>query len=197
MAEATADSSDEADYQAELTASELIEAERYPEAIKRLKPLCERNSGYAYYALGWFYDTGTEVPIDKQEALRCYRKAIEAGYDRTFLNLGHLLDGLGDAEGARAAYEEGAERDILSCMFWLGDMMIRGEGGVADPTQGRAWLQKAVEEGHLGAQARLIGLDMRETGTISARIVAGFRALKLLVPTIRAAWRDPESDRIY
>jgi TPR repeat protein len=197
VAEVAADSSDdESDYQAEQAIHELIISDRYAEALPLLKPLCERNSGYAYLILGGFYDTGTEVPVDKQEALRCYRKAIEAGYDRAYLNVGHLLDGLGDLEGARAAYEAGAARDNLPCMYWIGTMMLDGEGGAIDPTQGRVWLQKAADEGHYSARRRLIGIEMRETGTIGARAIAGFRILKLAVKGAQEVWRDPESDRL-
>jgi TPR repeat protein len=188
------DSEDLSDYQAELAVWELIDAERYPEAIERLQPLCERNSGGAYSLLGWFYETGTEVPIDKQEALRCYRKAIDAGFDPAYLCLGHALDRLGDKDGARAAYEAGAERDNRPCMFWLGCLLMREGSGAIDARQGRMWLNKAAENGHLVAQARLIGLNVRETGTIAAIVVAGFQTLKLLVTAFRDIVHDPEPD---
>jgi TPR repeat protein len=191
---ASDDSEDLSDYQDELAAGELIKAKRYPEAIERLKALCERNSGYAYNALGWFYETGTEVPVDMQEALRCYRKAIEAGDERAYIWLGHALDRMGDMDGARAVYEEGAAQDNRPCMFWLGCLLMREGSGAIDARQGRMWLNKAAENGHLVAQARLIGLNVRETGTIAAIVVAGFQTLKLLVTAFRDIVHDPEPD---
>jgi TPR repeat protein len=197
VAETKSDESEDlSDYQSEMAVHELIIADRHAEALPLLKPLCERHSGYAYLVLGGFYETGTEVPVDMQEALRCYRKATEVGYERAYLWLGNLLERVGDTNGARVVYEAGAELDQLPCKYWLGCMMIRGGSEAMDATRGRAWLQTAADEGHIGARAQLIGMDMHASGTIGAKVVAGFKALMLLVATVREAMRDPESDRL-
>jgi TPR repeat protein len=59
----------------------------------------------------------------------------------------------GDFAAARAAYEHDARLGDRSREFSLATMLLRGEGGAADPVTGVDWLRKAAEAGM--AQARV------------------------------------------
>lgn len=182
------------DAEIENAAHEHIVAERYEEAFVILKQLCERDSGYAFRALGSFYETGLFVPVDKQMARSYYLKAIEQEYRDAYLYLGWLLIDLGDEEGARRTFESGAKLDFLPCMYRVGHMMLDGEGGAADPAQGQAWLQKAADGGHLFAQRWLLGLEMRESRSIFAKIRVAYKIGKLVKIVLQEHLRDPHSD---
>ena len=73
----------------------------------------------------------------------------------------------GDFAAARAAYEHDARLGDRLAQFNLATMLLRGEGGAADPEKGVDWLRKAAEAGMAQAQYSL-GL-LYESGTGVAR----------------------------
>jgi len=73
----------------------------------------------------------------------------------------------GDFAAARGAYEHDAQLGDRLAQFNLATMLLRGEGGAADPEKGVDWLRKAAEAGMAQAQYSL-GL-LYESGTGVAR----------------------------
>ena len=79
----------------------------------------------------------------------------------------------GDFAAARAAYERDARLGDRLAQFNLATMLLRGEGGAADPASGVDWLRKAAEAGMAQAQYNL-GL-LYESGTGVARSLTHLR----------------------
>jgi TPR repeat protein len=64
---------------------------------------------------------------------------------------------------ARALFQEGAIRGDPDAMVNLAAMLIRGEGGGADPVDAWAWLTLARKGGREDVAAGLAGLEARMT----------------------------------
>lgn len=180
----------------EKLAFEAIQSEKYDDAYNILLPLSEKNSGYALSVIGSFYETGTIVPIDKNIARSYYEKAVKEEYITAFCRLGDLLVEIGDTAQARIIFESGAKLDSLPCMYQIGVMMIEGQGGAVDQTQGREWLRKAAEKGHIFSQRRIIGFEIRESKSIVSKIIAALKILGLMLPAFKEHMKNPDSNRI-
>lgn len=70
----------------------------------------------------------------------------------------------GDYAAARSAFSLLAETGNPDAQFFLGIMRLQGLDGPADIPAGRAWLQRAGEQGHAPAQFRLAEMYRAGTG---------------------------------
>jgi TPR repeat protein len=100
-------------------AAQLLSAGDYPGALSLLRPLAEKNSGYALLSLGWIYETGAIGPPDKKAARTYYERASAAGSDAAYLYLGRLLLRDGQDKEALAAFEKGADLGNDECQSEL------------------------------------------------------------------------------
>ena len=115
-------------------------------------------------ALGWDGACLAGPNEEYQTALKSYRdgdvvgampmlrKAADAGLAKAQVLLAELLDRSEFDEEAIAYYRKAAEQDDADGMFGYGVMIAAGEGlKKKDPAEGRRWIQKAAERGHLQA----------------------------------------------
>lgn len=180
----------------ELLAFQAIQLENYKDAYKLLLQLIDDNSGYAFNTLGSFYETGTVVPLDKIAACSYYQRAVNENYISAFSRLGSILFDTGDIAYARSVFESGAKLGSLPCMYQLGVMMIEGQGGDVDQSQGRQWLKKAAQEGHIFSQRRIIGLEVRESKSIISKIMSASKILGLIGPALKEYIKDSDSEKL-
>lgn len=100
---------------------------------------------------------------DYQAALKSYqdgdvvgampglRKAADAGHPKAQVLLAELLDRAEIDEEAAGYYRKAAEQGDVDGMFGYGVMLAAGEGVKKNPLDGRRWINKAAELGHLQA----------------------------------------------
>ena len=124
----------------------------------------------AALALAVAYDKGDGLPADPQKALSLYKIAAVGGEAEAQAALGtYFYEGgtdLGkDLVQARAWFREAAIRGDLDGMVNLSAMLIKGEGGEADPVRAWAWLTLASGAGRQDAALGLTGLERRMNAT--------------------------------
>ncbi len=99
----------------------------YIAAVEILMPLAREGNARAQYAIGFMYQKGRGLPLDKDEAEKWFRKA-EPGLRKKSEN------------GSRAA------QHILSVMY------RRGYGVEKDEEAAAEWNKRAAQQGHMIAQ---------------------------------------------
>jgi TPR repeat protein len=180
----------------EKLAGNAMTAGAYEEALRLLRPLAERKSRYALLSLGWIYETGAAGTPDTDAARSCYERAATEGSDAAYHELGRLLSIQHDLSQARAAFEAGAVRRDLRCMYRLGRMMVEGRGGPADVAAGSVWLEKAAARGHIFAQRQLLAIEARNARTLLGRLSVGLKIALLAIRGAKEMWKSPDSDKV-
>lgn len=175
-------------------AYQAIEKGDYEKARRLLEPAADRNSVYSLLTLGGFYEAGKLGPPDPGLALSYYRRAADQGSAGANRRLGRLLLDQGNEKEARAAFEPGAEAGNISCMFWLGKMMLDGRGGVINVGRGTEWLERAAAQGHLFAKRALLGLASRNSKSIFKRSLVLLQIVLLALNVGKATWKSPDAD---
>ncbi|MEP7129764.1 MAG: hypothetical protein ABI770_01400, partial [Sphingomicrobium sp.] len=117
-----------ADSAVEELARKALDEEAYEKTVRLLRPLAERNSERALFALGWIYEKGVTAAPDWDAARSCYERAAVQGSAAGYFELGRLLGRQGQEEQARAAFQAGSERGHLPSISRLGMMLVEGRG---------------------------------------------------------------------
>lgn len=176
---------------------EAIEAGQFEDARRLLEPLAARGSAYASLALGWIYETGKLGAPDPTLAISCYQRAVTAGGSEAQRYLAKLLHKEGRKVDARTTFERGAEAGDISCMFWLGKLILEGEGGVSDRNLGRRWLEAAAAQGHLYARRKLLSLEQEEAPSIIKKLSVLGRSIALIPQVVREICKGPDSNKLW
>lgn len=79
------------------------------------------------------------------------RRAALVGHAKAQALLADILDRTDFDIDAVELYRKSAAQGDLDGMFGLGTMLVSGEGVKKDIPEGRGWIQKAAEQGHLQA----------------------------------------------
>jgi uncharacterized protein len=145
------------------------------EAFDTLNLAAERGHAGARWKLGQMYATGDGVAENDYEAFKMFERIVrDQGEDGAFSQnrayiasavvalAQYIRDGI---PGSPIAADPVQARQLFSqaasyygephAQFELGRMLLRGEGGSADPRQAARWLQLAARKGHVKAQALL------------------------------------------
>jgi TPR repeat protein len=121
----------------------------------------EANNGDAdaQLSLGYMYDTGEQVPMDKQAAVQWYEKAAMGGKVQAMLGLALIYDkdeGAGkDQEKAAAWYEKAALAGNADAQQTLGYIYENGHGVARDMRIAARWYEAAARQGKIAAQNNL------------------------------------------
>jgi TPR repeat protein len=108
-------------------------------------------NGRACYVVGYAYDTGRGLPMDKTKARQCYAQGAVLGEPAAWKNLARMqLAGEGGAPDHAAAavwLQKAADaQDGMSCLY-LARMYHTGDGVPLDDQKAAALLQKASDLG--------------------------------------------------
>lgn len=129
--------------------SEQGTAEAYPTTA-------ENGSAEEQFNLGRRYFFGKGVPVDKEEAVKWYRKAADQGHAEAQLLLAaRYYSGEGvpvDKTEAAIWFKKAAEQGNAKAQFLLGTFYSIGEGVPVDKTEAVKWWCEAAEQGHAKAQ---------------------------------------------
>jgi len=137
---------------------ELPDAKRDPaRAAKLLGEAARAGQVYAMYRLGEMYRTGTDTPVDLQNAETWLRRASAKGNVRALVSLVRLYAELPepDLQAAVVSCREAAELGDPEAQYLMGVFVLEGHGAPKAPTEAFAWFQKSADQGVVGAYERL------------------------------------------
>lgn len=174
------------------------------EAVEAYRDAARQGHKGARWKLANMYAAGDGVTENDLEAFRIFQGIVNQGaepgsQDASFV--AHALVSLSDyirtgipetpvvADPRRARellWQAAANFGEPNAQFKLGDMLLKGEGGAADPRQAARWFNLASQKGHAGAQA-MLGQMLFERGKT-------VRGLSLLTTALSNA--SPE-DRVW
>lgn len=126
----------------------LYDAEKYSQAIAKLKPAAEKGHKKAQYHLGRCYDKGYGVTEDDKTAFSWYMKAAKQGHAKSQYQVGKCYkDGEGvekDKKQAFSWFSKAAAQDNAKAQLALGKAYMKGKGVASDQAKAKSWLKKAV-----------------------------------------------------
>ncbi len=175
-------------------AYQFIEAGDYVEAHRLLEPLAARNSEYALLTLGGFYEAGNLGAPDPIIAHSYYVRAAEQGSAEAHRRIGQLWLDQDEEKQARAAFKRGAEAGNISCMYWLGEMMLQGRGGNVEANRGTEWLEAAAAQGHFYAKRKLLAIEGQHARSIFGKLFIKLRIASLIPALVKQMLKDRDSD---
>lgn len=128
--------------------------------IERYRRIADSGNTKAQLSLGYMYETGEQVEMDKVEAANWYRRAAESGEVQAMISLGLLYEkgegGVGqDLAEAAYWYRKAADSGDSSAQQTIAYMYEQGEGVSQDAKQAARWYEKAALQGKVTAQANL------------------------------------------
>ena len=145
-----------------------LEAGRYEDALRMLRPLAEAGNIEAQLNLGALYDIGGGVPKDRAQAAAWYRRAAEGGHAQAAVNLAVMYEaGSGVpqslAESARW-FRKSAELGHVRAQYYYALMCEEGNGIPQDYPEAAKWYRAAADQGELRAQFGLAVLYRKGLG---------------------------------
>ena len=136
----------------------LYDAERYTQAVPKLRAAAQKGHKKAQYRLGKCYDKGHGVTEDDRQAVAWYAKAAAQGHAKSQYELGKCYkNGEGVAKDINKAVElftKAAKQDNADAQLALGKCYLKGKGVTADKAKARSWLRKAVKNEKDGKSIR-------------------------------------------
>jgi TPR repeat protein len=126
----------------------LYDADKFTQAIAKLKPAAEKGHKKAQYYMGRCYDKGHGVTEDDKIAFSWYMKAAKQGHAKSQYQVGKCYkDGEGvekDKKQAFSWFSRAAAQDNAKAQLALGKAYMKGKGVASDQAKAKSWLKKAV-----------------------------------------------------
>jgi hypothetical protein len=145
-----------------------LEAGRYEDALRILRPLAEAGDTEAQLNMGALYDIGGGVPKDKTQAAAWYRRAAEGGHAQAAVNLAVMYEaGSGVPQSLADAarwYRGAAELGHVRAQYYYALMCEEGTGVPQDYAEAAKWYRAAADQGELRAQFSLAVLYRKGLG---------------------------------
>ncbi len=149
-------------------------------AFRMFVEAAEAGSPRAMETVGSYYETGTVVTADFDQAADHYYRAICAGSWMATIAYARLLAAHGDGDECEAMLRDGVELDFVPAYFWLAWLRYERTPTRATCRAIRPLLDYAANQGHPGAKKTL--------GTLMAKgkfgLLAIPRGLKLILETM-------------
>lgn len=127
--------------------------------VQRYIRAAEDGNSKAQLSLGYMYENGEQVEVDKVEAARWYRMAAQSGEVGAMISLGILYqdgDGVGrDLTEAAIWFKKAAGAGNADAQQTLGYMYENGAGVVQDVAEAARWYERAASQGKVAAQNNL------------------------------------------
>ncbi|MEP2734882.1 MAG: hypothetical protein ABJP34_01180 [Erythrobacter sp.] len=156
-----------------------------------LQEAADEGFEWAAVRLGWMFEYGHHVAKDADKAIHYYRIASTADEPDTFYRMGGLLQTMEKKADAADAFEKGAMRGHIGCMYWFGWGLFENADCDADRRKGRELIQNAAARGHVWAKHRLISIEWRETSSPFRKMRLAAEIAICAALAFKAAFRDP------
>jgi hypothetical protein len=141
------------------TGHSALHAQKYEEAVEWFKKAADEGYAPGLDAMGFLYQMGQGVPLDREKAFEYYEKAAEAGDEQGLFHLGACYSaGIGIKKDQRKAvhyWGKAAESGHASAAFNLGVRFEQGNTVPQDKRRALGLFEKAASKGHLGAMYNL------------------------------------------
>ncbi len=131
----------------------------YSDYVKRYIEVANQGNAKAQLSLGYMFETGQQVAVDKKEAAKWYLQAAQGGEVQAMISLGLLYEA---GEGVVASqseaaywYRKAAELGNADAQQTIGFMYEQGNGITKDPAEAARWYEKAAKQGRMTAQNNL------------------------------------------
>ena len=138
-------------------------------AIQWLERAMEAGEPAAAARLGVNYQQGNGVPQNNARANELFQIAIDHGSaEGRALLAGSYMFGLGvqqDLFRARALFWEAAQQEYPQAQYFYGVLLLQGQGGPAQPSEGVRFLKMAADSGLPPAQVQLAQVLLSALGT--------------------------------
>ena len=129
--------------------------EQYTQAVAPLKEKAEQGHSEAQYRVGWMYQLGKGVAMDKQAAIGWYQKAADKGHLSSQNNLcAAYLEQKAFAD-ALPWCEKAAGQQHPRAQFLLAMMHYNEQGTAKDAAKSAAWLAKSAAQGYAASEYKL------------------------------------------
>merc|ERR1712166_1371335 len=139
------------------TGHSALHAQKYEEAVEWFKKAADEGYAPGLDAMGFLYQMGQGVPLDREKAFEYYEKAAEAGDASAAFNLGVRFEQGNtvpqDKRRALGLFEKAASKGHLGAMYNLGVFLTHTTGPRQNETQGCQWFENITLLGDTG-QAR-------------------------------------------
>ena len=175
----------------------LFKEMKYSEAFIGFLKLHSKGNITASSYLGYMYEHGLGMAVDKDEALRIYREASDRGSERAQLMCASLLRSMSEYAESTRLYAKLSENGNPSAKYWMYICFRDGLGYTKDMQQSDAYLKQAAEAGHLYAMRDLSKQYLRgEHGFIGIfkGIAMSFSAI---ARSANALANDPDGDKLH
>jgi uncharacterized protein len=128
--------------------------------IVKIEKMARQGDAEAQSKMGVMYASGVGMKLDKQEALRWYRKSAEQGYPIGQWNLAFMyVRGEGGVAAnfgeARELFRKSAESGLPNAQYDLGMMILNGLGGRQSRGEAEKWFRRAADQGYREAKKML------------------------------------------
>jgi TPR repeat protein len=112
------------------------------------------DSGFhdAVLAMGWYYLNGVGVNVDKDEAVRWYRKSARQGDNRAMFSLGYIAYLDKDYSEALTWFTRALKKEHHRSNFWIGKLYWRGHGVQQNRKLARDYFAKGAARKVIEAQ---------------------------------------------
>lgn len=145
-------------------------------AFRTFLDLAESGMPWAMEAVAGYYERGTVVAADFEQAQDYYRRAIEVGSWTATIGYAKLLARYGHFDACDTLLRDCTERDFVPACFWLAWYRLKQSRSAATCREVRPLLERAADAGHPAAEIVLARLKL--LGKFGFReIPAGFRRL--------------------
>ncbi|MBR2631213.1 MAG: sel1 repeat family protein [Bacteroidaceae bacterium] len=128
----------------------LYDAEKYEEAIAKLRSAAEKGHKKAQYRMGRCYDKGYGVEEDHQMAFYWYSKGAAQNHAKSLYQLGRCYyKGKGTAVDYKKAvqyYTKAANQGSADGRFGLGKCYMKGRGVELDMEKAKSMFIKAIKD---------------------------------------------------
>ncbi|HYN46865.1 MAG TPA: hypothetical protein VES64_09250 [Allosphingosinicella sp.] len=155
----------------------------------------EAGSPRAMETVGSYYETGTVVTADFDQAAYHYSRAIGAGSWMATIAYARLLATHGDVDRCEAVLRDGVELDFVPAHFWLAWLRYERTPTRATCRAIRPLLDYAANQGHPGAK-KTLGTLMTEGKFGLLAIPKGLRLLSQTMPPILRADAAAAANRL-
>ena len=140
-------------------AAAAYDAKDYVKAKQLLKPLVDKNDGYATFAMGLLAARGEGEVRNLKKAEDWWTKSAQTGNPQAQFNLGYLYFkgalGAQDLPKARKLWTQAAQQKHPDALYGMGMLASTGRGGPKNAKEGFKYFEEAAQMGHPLAEYEL------------------------------------------
>jgi TPR repeat protein len=140
-------------------AADAYDAKDYTRVKQVLKPLVDKNDGYATFAMGLLAARGEGEPRNLKRAESWWRRSADVGNPQAQFNLGYLYFkgalGAQDLTKARKLWALAAKQKHPDALYGMGVLSANGRGGPKEPKAAIKYFEEAAQMGHPLAEYEL------------------------------------------